>query len=144
MSTQDLRKRRKHGAKQIDWEWLGYLLSKGILEMVYLDCFISSAYPLICYLLYMDKSFYELVREFADRIKIITTVGFGLLDGMPLVELLDEMPVEVYKKYGLYVKNQIMRLANMDMRNYRPICEKECGNDEQCIKTCIINKIYES
>jgi hypothetical protein len=92
----------------------------------------------------MDKSFYELVRELADQIKIITTVGFGLLDGVPLVELLDEMPLEVYKKYGLYVKDQIMRLVNMDMRNYRPICEKECGNDELCIKTCIISKVYRS
>ncbi|MCC5989976.1 MAG: hypothetical protein LM558_00505 [Thermosphaera sp.] len=96
----------------------------------------------------MDKSFYELVRELADQIKIITTVGFGLLDGMPLVELLDGMPVEVYKKYDLYVRNQIVRLVNMTWeeyrRNYRTICEEECENDEQCIKKCIINKINES
>lgn len=125
------------GAKKVNWEEFGESIAYSVLRALDYWCgAVSRDDPLTCYSIHTGLSLYELAKEFAGW----SYSGITERD----LELLREMPSDVYKKYDEYVRREIEKafeeLREEYIQSYREICEEKCGSDEKCIEECIREK----
>jgi hypothetical protein len=137
MSAVSKRKRRK--AEQINWEEFGEEIMYKVGRALDRWCWeISGDDALSCYVAYTDMSLYELAEEFAGW----SYSGITERD----LELLREMPRDIYEKYDARLREKIERVVE-ELREEaeelaREVCEERCGSDKKCIEECIHEKIY--
>lgn len=137
MSAKSKRKRRK--AKQINWDEFGSMIAYDVLRSLDYWCWeVSGDDALSCYADHMDMSLYELAEEFAGW----SYSGITERD----LELLREMPRDIYEKYDAEVREKIEKVVEKLREEAeelaREVCEERCGSDEKCIEECIHEKIY--
>ena len=139
MSVRGLRKERRGGAKRINWEEFGESIVDSVLRALDYWCWeVSGDDALTCYSAHADSSLYELAEEFAEW------SDFGITERD--LELLREMPEDIYKKYDAQVRREIERvveeLREEVKQNLREVCKETCGSDEKCIEECIREELY--
>ena len=130
---------RKRKSKRVNWDEFGESIAYSVLRALDYWCgSVSGDDPLTCYSAYADSSLYELAEEFAGW----SYSGITERD----LELLREMPDDIYKKYDAYVRGEIEKaveeLREEYIQSYREVCEEKCGSDEKCIEECIEEKLY--
>jgi hypothetical protein len=119
-------------SREVDWEEFGRSVAEAVIEAVDYWCSeVTGDDPLSCFESHMEMGLYDLAGEF---------VGYAGISERDL-ELLEEMPDEIYDKYEGYVRREIERVVVRLEREYRElcweVCRDECGEDKECIEECM-------
>jgi hypothetical protein len=119
--------------KKVDWEEVGRSIAEAVVNAVDYWCTeVSGEDSLACFESHAGMSLYDLAVEFLGE-----SYGISEKD----LELLRQMPKDVYDKFDEYVGRRLERIVRVLRVEYREVCfdvcRDECGRDGKCIDECM-------
>ena len=125
--------------ERVDWEEFGRDIADKVVSAVEHYCTEVSDDPLECLTIRADESLYDLAEEFAGSSSDITEED---------LELLRQMPEDVYEKYSEHVGREIEDILRATEREVEDLCRTECQHschgDEDCIDRCVEECVQEA
>lgn len=120
-------------SRKVDWEAFGRSIADAVISAVEYWCSnVTGEDPLACFESHAEMGLYDLAEEFLGE-----SYGISEKD----LELLRQMPEDVYDRFDVYVGRKLEEIIRELEREYRElcwdICRDECGDDEKCIGECM-------